>query len=118
VSAEYDECSRRPSTSKTTENVQKIWQFIHEGHRQTIHELTNTTGISYRVCQESLTGNLNMVCIAAKFVPPILTNDKRQRHIKVHLELWEKATEDTTYISRIIMGDESWIYSFDPETKQ
>jgi hypothetical protein len=24
VSAEYDECSRRPSTSKTTENVQKI----------------------------------------------------------------------------------------------
>jgi hypothetical protein len=26
--------------------------------------------------------------------------------------------EDQTFISRIITGDESWIYGYDPETKQ
>jgi hypothetical protein len=28
-----------PSTSKTTENVEKIWELIHEDRHRTIHEL-------------------------------------------------------------------------------
>jgi histone-lysine N-methyltransferase SETMAR len=61
---------------------------------------------------------LNMFCVAVKFVPWILTNDQKQRRVNVRLEVREKANEDTTFISRIITGDESWIYSYDPETKQ
>jgi hypothetical protein len=36
------------------------------------------------------------------------------------LELQKKANKDPTFtgISRIIMGGESWIYGYDPETKQ
>jgi hypothetical protein len=34
------------------------------------------------------------------------------------LELQEKANKDPAFISRIITGDESWIDSYDPETKQ
>jgi hypothetical protein len=56
--------------------------------------------ISYGVCQEILTENLNMRC-------------KR-----VCLELREKASKEPTFISRIITGDESWIYDYDPEPKQ
>jgi hypothetical protein len=33
-------------------------------------------------------------------------------------ELREKADEDPAFISIIIMGDKSWIYSYVPETKQ
>jgi histone-lysine N-methyltransferase SETMAR len=29
-----------------------------------------------------------------------------------------KANKEQTFISRIITGDESWIYGYDPETKQ
>jgi hypothetical protein len=32
VSVEDDECSGQPSTSKTTENAEKIWELIHEDH--------------------------------------------------------------------------------------
>jgi hypothetical protein len=64
VSAEDDRCSECPSTSKTTENVEKIWELIHENHCGAIHELTDTAGISYGVCQEMLTENLNMCHIA------------------------------------------------------
>jgi hypothetical protein len=45
----------QPSTSKTRENVEQIWELIHEDHCQTIHELADTVGISYGVCQEILT---------------------------------------------------------------
>jgi hypothetical protein len=33
VSVEDDERSGQPSTIKTTENVEKIREFIHEDHR-------------------------------------------------------------------------------------
>jgi histone-lysine N-methyltransferase SETMAR len=61
-----------------------------------------------------------MRLIAAKFVPRHLTYDQKQRRINVCLELQKKANEDPTFtrICRIITGDESWIYSYDPETKQ
>jgi hypothetical protein len=52
VSAEYDERSGRPSTRKMTENIEKIRELIHEDQCQTIHDLTDTVGISYGVCQE------------------------------------------------------------------
>jgi hypothetical protein len=102
------------------ENVEKIRELIQEDCRRTIHELADTVGISYGVCQEILlvTENLNRRHIAAKFVPQFLTNDQKQRHVNVCLEPREKANEDPTFISRIITGDESWIYGYDPETKQ
>jgi hypothetical protein len=59
-----------------------------------------------------------MCHIAAKFIPQLLTNDQKQRCINVHLELGEKANKDPIFISRIITGDEIWIYGYDPETKQ
>jgi hypothetical protein len=62
VSVEDDKCSGRPSTSKTTENVEKIKELIHEDHRRTIHELADAVGISYEVRQKIVTKNLNM-CI-------------------------------------------------------
>jgi hypothetical protein len=90
-----------------TENVEKIWKIIHEDCRQTIHELADTIGISYGVCKEIVTENLNVCRIAVKFVPRLLTNDRKQENINMCLELREKANEDPTFISRIIMGDES-----------
>jgi hypothetical protein len=105
MSVEDDERSGRPSTSKTTENVEKIRELIREDRCQTIHELADTIGISYGVCQEILTENLNMCHIAAKFVCRLLTNDQKQRHINVCLELREKANKDPTFITSFITGD-------------
>jgi hypothetical protein len=120
VSVEDDERSEQSSTSKTTENVEKIRELVHKDHHRTIHELEDTVGISYGVCQEIVTENLNMCRIAAKFVPQLLTNNQKQWRINMCLELQEKADKGPTFthISRIITGDKSWIYGYDPETKQ
>jgi transposase len=63
ISVENDEGSGQPSTCKTTENVKKIIELIHEGRRRTIHEIADTVWISYGVCQEILTENLDMPLI-------------------------------------------------------
>jgi hypothetical protein len=82
VSVGADERSGRPSTSKTTENFEKIRELTQEDRRRKIHDLADTVGLSYGVCQEILTENLNMRRIAAKFVPRLLTNDQKQRRVK------------------------------------
>jgi hypothetical protein len=64
VSVEDDKRSGRPITSKTTENVEKIRELINENCCRAVSELTDTIGISYGVCQEILTENLNMRHIA------------------------------------------------------
>jgi hypothetical protein len=58
-----------------------------------------------------------MHCTAAKFVPQLLTNHQKQHLVNVCLELGEKAN-DSTFISRIIMSDDSWIYGYVPQIKR
>jgi hypothetical protein len=44
-----------------------------------------------------------MRCIATKFVPRLLINDQKQLRLNMCLEIWEKANEDLTFISRIAL---------------
>jgi hypothetical protein len=75
VLVEDDKRSGRPSTSKMTENVETIQELINKDQRRTTHEL-DTVGISYGVHHEFLTENLNMLRIALKFIPRLLTDDQ------------------------------------------
>jgi hypothetical protein len=59
-----------------------------------------------------------MYCGAAKIVPKIVTADKKQQRVKVCEELRQIASDDADFLSRVATGDESWIYGYDPETKQ
>lgn len=117
-SVEDEERPGRPITSKTPEKVERIRELIREDRRQTIHEISALVGIGYGVCQEILTENLKMRRIAAKFVPRLLTTDQKQRRLDVCSELRELERTDPSFLSRIITGDESWCYGYDPETKQ
>jgi hypothetical protein len=55
--------------AKLQKMLKKIQELILEDRHRTIHEITDTVGISYGVCQEMLTENLNMHHIAVKFIP-------------------------------------------------
>jgi len=56
--------------------------------------------------------------VAAKFVPRILTADQMHQRVSVCTELRQLATDDETFLSRVITADESWVYGYKPETKR
>jgi len=66
------------STSRTDENVEKIREKINEDRRYTNDEISEATGVSWSSCQRILTVDLNMRRVAAKFVPCLLTQDKKK----------------------------------------
>jgi hypothetical protein len=43
---------------------------------------------------------------------------KKQQRVYVCEELRQIAPDVATFLSRVITGDESWIYGYDPEVKQ
>ena len=54
----------------------------------------------------------------SKIVPKILTADQMQHRVNVYTELRQLASYYETYLCRVITGDKSWIYAYDPEKKQ
>ena len=48
-----------------------------EDRRYTVDEISEVTGVSWSSCQRILTVDLNMRCVAAKFVPRLLTQDQK-----------------------------------------
>jgi histone-lysine N-methyltransferase SETMAR len=47
-----------------------------------------------------------------------LTADQKQQRVNVCEELCQIASDGVVFVSMVIAGNESWIYSYDPETKQ
>jgi histone-lysine N-methyltransferase SETMAR len=75
-------------------------------------------GIGYGTCQRILTAELSMHHVVAKFVPRILIAAQKQQHVNVCEKLHQIASDNATFLSRVITGDESCIYGYDPETMQ
>jgi hypothetical protein len=56
--------------------------------------------------------------VSTKLVPRLLTQDQTEHRATSCRELLQRAENDATFLPRIITGDESWVYGYDPETKQ
>jgi len=54
---------------------------------------------------------------ASKFVPRLLTPEQKEHRVAICQELHQRALDDPSFMSRVITGDERWVYGYDPETK-
>ena len=43
---------------------------------------------------------------------------QKQQRVNVCTEIRQLASDDETFLSRFITGDETWVYGYDPETKR
>jgi hypothetical protein len=117
TSVDDDECTGRPTSCTTPETVARIQELIHQDRRLTIRDIAEEVEVGYGTCQRVLTEELGRHCVAAKFVPRILTADQKQQRVNVCTELRQLAS-DETFLPRVITGDESWVYGYESETNQ
>ena len=65
-----------------------------------------------------LPDDLQMKRVCGKFVPRLLTDDQREQRQTIARDLFERSCEDVQFFKNTVTGDESWVYGYDPETKQ
>ncbi|UYV63842.1 hypothetical protein LAZ67_2005793 [Cordylochernes scorpioides] len=104
--------------SKTDENVQKITDLIKENPRTTLLELEQDTGISKTTIGRIVTEDLKLIKTPAKFIPRFLTNEQKLCRLATCEDMLEMTRTDPEWKDKIITGDETWVYGYDPETKR
>jgi len=52
-----------------------------------------------------------------KFEPRLLTDDQKEKRVEISLELLANANGNGNFLKNIIIGDETWVYGYDVETK-
>ena len=62
-----------------------------------------------------LTEYLDMRKVCAKMVPKELTEEQKQRRVTICQDILERQID---ILGHVITGDETWVYQYDPETKQ
>jgi len=118
VSVDDDDHTETTRSCTTPETVARIQELFLQDRRRTIRDIAEEVDVGYGTCQRVLTEELGMQRVAAKFVPRTPTADQKQQCINVCTELRQLASDDETFLSRVIIGDESWVYGYDSETKQ
>jgi len=64
-----------------------------------------------------LTEELGMRKICAKMVPRNLTEQQQDSQLNICADLLEQVEADPELMDQVIIGDESWFFQYDAETK-
>ncbi|UYV79368.1 hypothetical protein LAZ67_17002341 [Cordylochernes scorpioides] len=96
----------------------KITDLIKENPRTTLLELEQDTGISKTTIGRIVTKDLKLKNTPAKFIPRFLTNEQKLCRLATCENMLEMTRTDPEWKDKIITGDETWVYDYDPETKR
>jgi len=108
----------RPSTSKTDDNVERVWSLLRSDRRLTLRMMRSELNLNRFTVHQILTQDLDMRKVCVEMVPKNLTTEQKASRRDVCLDLLDGLEREPEFFSRVITGDESWILEYDPETKR
>lgn len=117
-SVEDEARAGRPVQVRTDANAQRVRTLIREDRRLTVRMLSSELGMNRETVRQILTNDFGMRKLCAKMVPKNLSAEQKQHRMDVAQDCLEQAENDPTLMDRVITGDESWFFQYDPETKR
>ena len=103
----------------TTSNATLVRELLDNDRRLTVRGIAEELSLSYSTVQRILTEELNMSKVSARWVPRLLTDENKQRRLECSqqfLDLYDAQGDE--FLDKIITTDETWLYHYDPESKQ
>ncbi|XP_043285125.1 histone-lysine N-methyltransferase SETMAR-like [Venturia canescens] len=117
-SLEDDPREGRPSTSTTDDNVERVRTLVASNPRVSVETLSRKLNISVGSVYHILHDVLGKKKICAKFVPHSLTLDQKQWRLDASLNFLDWANTHENFLNKIVTGDETWCFQYDPTTKR
>ena len=108
----------RPTTSKTDQNIKKIGEIIRKDRRLSIRAVAEITGIDKECVRQILHDSFNMRKVCAKMVPKLLTHEQKESRMNICADILNNIDIDPDFLETVITCDESWFFTYDPETKR
>jgi hypothetical protein len=96
-----DPCLGWLSTSCDNAHVAQVHEIVHSNRCLTVWKIAEECSISIGSCHDILTTELEMHWVVSKFVPRLLTQDRRDSCVAICQELLDHASEDENFLKRI-----------------
>ena len=115
---EDDEGRGRPTTSKNNKKIDFVRNLVKDG-RLTVYQIAEAVGISVGSAHSILHDNLCLSKLSTRWVPKALRPNQLNLRSELSTAILLKIeTDEDRFFNRIITGDETRVYQYDPETKQ
>ena len=116
---EHDEGRGRSTTSKNNEKIDFVRNLVKEDKRLMVYQIAETVGISVDSAHLILHDDLWLSKLSMRWVQKALRPNQLnlRSELSTAILLKIEADEDR-FFDRIMTGDETWVYQYDPETKQ
>ncbi|GFT77831.1 hypothetical protein NPIL_505341 [Nephila pilipes] len=109
----------RPKSVVVPEKINAVRELIKQDRHVTHREIEASLDISMTSINKILHEHLSVKKICSRWIPHNLTNAQKKARVDWCKEMLEKYIQGTSKaVYNIYTGDESWIYAYEPETKQ
>lgn len=103
----------RPVSTGGEKNVRRVDEFIVKDRRVSTRFIAEQLGINRETVRKIINEDLKMRKLCARVVPKVLSLDQKLTRVRL-CEDWLQTDETDDLLSRVITGDESWFYEYDP----
>ena len=104
--------------AKQMENVECVRQKVRSNRRLTVRMIADELGMNSEREWRINTEDLGMRKICAKMVPRLLNEGQKERRVQVCKDILEQLETKHNLLKRVVTGNESWIFQYDPFTKR
>jgi len=109
----------RPKTETTPEIIDQIHELILKYRRISAKSIAEKLSISRERVGPIIHEDLDTRKLSAKWVPKCLNADQKRQRCQSSEHFLEFFRRDPNgFLSRLVTMDETWLYHYDPETKQ
>ncbi|KFD49184.1 hypothetical protein M513_09906 [Trichuris suis] len=115
---EDDRRAGRPATATSEGIVALVRNLVEKDRRISIRKIARMAGISLLSALGVLHETLGLRKLSARWVLKALREEQLVRRVNLSRELLTKIeANETGFFDRVVTGDETWIYQYDPESK-
>jgi len=83
-----------------------------------VRMIAEEMGLDRNAVHRILTDHLHMRKICAKLVPKNLSVEQKANRLEICQDLQGRIKIEPNFLDKVITGDESWVFDYDPETKR
>ena len=105
-------------TKVTNEKLDHIRHLLDQDNMMCLRVISCETGLSLRTVHNVLRNTLKLKKRPAKWIPHLLTDNQKVRRLCGSRDLLARFRRSPTLADRVITGDESWFWCYQPQTKR
>lgn len=120
VAVEDDKRPVRPVMFHNDRVIEMVKKIVDSDRRVTISGIMSDIpiAVSYGTIQDIITNSLCMSRVCARWIPRLLTEEQKQRRVMLSQRFLDNVqTHGDEFLTNIVTTDETWVYTYDPESK-